>query len=278
MKKMRDMGVCLRSLCAVLLVLLAAVACKPDSMQSGMSLRFTFTFEGQPLRMDGRTYTLASGEKIKVNDIHYFVSDVVLVDYAGKRVKFEDDARNVHYVGTELEGSLTWRSSRELPTGVYDYVEFVYGLDSVRNVSHTFRNPPESLMFWPEVLGGGYHYMQINGYWGDAGDTACARPFGLHTGIGTEQGEQEAVSAYFQNFVKLTDTLRFFLVEDGDKTLTLNMEVAEWFRNPHEWRFSQYGGSIMQNPEAQRVLRDNAASVFELNKQQTAKGNRIKYE
>lgn len=263
MRKGRNIGMCLRGLCAVLLVLLTA-ACKPVSMRSGMSLRFTFTFEGEPLRFGDKTYTIASGEKIVVSDIHYFVSDVVLVDYAGNRVKFEDDDRNVHYVASDLDGSLTWRSSRGLPTGVYDYVEFVYGLDSLRNVSHTFRNPPESLMFWPEVLGGGYHYMQINGYWGDAGDTACARTFGLHTGIGTEQGEQEAVNAHFQNYVKLTDTLRFFLVDDGDKVLTLNMEVAEWFRNPHEWRFAHYGGSIMQNPEAQRVLRENAAGVFDV--------------
>ncbi|MDE6630174.1 MAG: hypothetical protein K2K11_01970 [Bacteroidales bacterium] len=262
MTKWRNIGVCLRALSAGLLVLLGAVACKPDAMQSEMRLRFTFTFEGESLRMGERTYGIASGERIAVSDIRYFVSDVVLVDYAGRRVKFEEDDRNVHYVSSDLEESLTWRSSRKLPTGVYDYVEFVYGLDSARNVSHAFRNPPESLMFWPEVLGGGYHYMQINGYWGDAGETACTRPFGLHTGIGTEQGE--AGSVHFSNAVKIIDTLRFFLVEDGDKTLTVNMEVAEWFRNPHEWHFSQYGGSVMQNPEAQRVLRDNAAGVFEV--------------
>ncbi len=264
MLKMRNMKLTLRGLCAGLCVSLLAVSCKPEPMQTGVSLRFTFTFGDESLRVGDRVYTIASGERIVVSDFRYFVSDVVLVDCDGNRVKFEDDDRNVHYVDSESGESLTWRSSRELPTGVYDYVEFVYGLDSVRNVSHGFRNPPESLMFWPEVLGGGYHYMQINGYWGDAGDTACTKTYGLHTGIGTERDEAGEGKGYFHNYVKLTDTLRFFLVDGQDKTLTLNMDVAEWFRNPHEWRFSHYGGSVMQNPEAQRVLRDNAASVFDV--------------
>lgn len=252
------------NLCAVLSVLLVVVSCRPAPMQGRMTLRFTFTFEGESLRMDGKVYEIASGEKITVGDIRYFVSDVVLVDYEGRRVKFEEDDRNVHYVDSDLGETLTWQSSREIPTGVYEYVEFVYGLDSARNVSYVFPNPPESLMFWPEVLGGGYHYMQINGYWGDAGDTACTRPYGLHTGIGTEAGNADAAASHFHNAVKLTDTLRFFLVDDAEKDLTLNMEVSAWFRHPHVWRFSQYGGSIMQNAEAQRLLRDNAASVFDV--------------
>ena len=28
-----------------------------------------------------------------------------------------------------------------------------------------FVNPPEVNMMWPDVLGGGYHYLMLNGKW-----------------------------------------------------------------------------------------------------------------
>ena len=36
-------------------------------------------------------------------------------------------------------------------------------------------------MFWPEMLGGGYHYMKMNMIWSD---TSALNPFNMHLGIG----------------------------------------------------------------------------------------------
>ena len=118
-------------------------------------------------------------------------------------------------------------------------------------------------MFWPEALGGGYHYMKLNGYWRNAGDTVADswETFGFHAGIGqTWQGETAV--AFHQNYRRLTDTVRIFLTEGETRELTLNMEVAEWFRNPHVWDFNEFGGTVMQNQDAQQVIKDNATGVF----------------
>ena len=40
------------------------------------------------------------------------------------------------------------------------------------------------------------------------------------------------------------------------------MNVNAWFSNPYLFDFNVFGGSIMQNREAQEVLRANGWNVF----------------
>ena len=40
------------------------------------------------------------------------------------------------------------------------------------------------------------------------------------------------------------------------------MNVNAWFTNPYLFDFNEFGGSIMQNREAQMVLRANGHNVF----------------
>lgn len=240
------------------------VSCKPDPMEASISMSFGFTYRGQPMRFDTVVYEIASGEKITVDNIQFFISDVYLVDHAGIRTAFADAESNIHYVDTDIPETWTWVPDEGIPTGVYEYVEFVYGIDSAKNRSYLFRNPPESNMFWPEYMGGGYHYMKLNGYWGLPGAVSCDSTFGFHAGIGqTYRGE--TVVAYHQNYVPLRDTLRLFLAEGSRQELKLNMEVSQWFENPNLWRFSYFGGHVMKNQEAQQAIKENAWNVFSLN-------------
>ena len=93
-------------------------------------------------------------------------------------------------------------------------------------------------MAWPDVLGGGYHYMQINGKWLASNDTV--RPFNLHTGIG-QRYENGQVTEFVPNYFRMTLPLRDFVVTK-DATTQLDFVI---------------GGSIMQNQAAQDMLREN---------------------
>ena len=44
--------------------------------------------------------------------------------------------------------------------------------------------------------------------------------------------------------------------------IALDMNVNRWFTSPHNFDFNEYGGSIMQNAEAQEVLEANGWDVF----------------
>lgn len=214
-------------------------------------MQFGFSFEGAPLAFDTTTYRIASGNRIRIADIQYFVSDPVFVDRDGRRHGFSKESNRIHYVDSDLPATWKWEPDEDLDAAVYDYVEFVYGLDSAYNRSGKFLDAPESLMFWPESMGGGYHHLKINGWYAETDADTVFYPFGFHAGN-------------VPNAVPLRDTLRIFLVDGLVRNLEFDMDVARWFKNPHVWDFGKFGGSVMQDEEAQRVIRENARDVFSI--------------
>lgn len=220
-------------------------------MSGKVSITFSFTFNGEPLIFGDKEYTIASGNKIKIADIQYFISDPVFVGQRGQSRGFQKESNRIHYVDSDLPATLKWEIDEPLPSGIYDYVEFIYGLDSAYNHTGMFLNAPESLMFWPESMGGGYHHLKLNGRYALHADDTLFYPFGFHAGTDT-------------NAVHLRDTLRIFLTDGLTQSLKLNMEVANWFKNPNVWDFGKFGGSVMQNMEAQRIIKENAHDVFSI--------------
>ncbi len=230
-------------------------SCHKNEMSGKVSITFSFTFNREPLVFGNKDYTIASGNTVRIANIQYFISDPVFVEQSGgyrqKRRGFQKESNRIHYVDSDLPATLKWEIDEPLQAGIYDYVEFVYGLDSAYNHTGLFLNAPESLMFWPESMGGGYHHLKLNGWYAqNAGDTAFY-PFGFHAGTDT-------------NAVHLRDTLRLFLTDGLTKSLNLNMEVANWFEKPNVWDFGKFGGSVMQNMEAQRIIKENVHDVFSI--------------
>ncbi|MCM1169615.1 MAG: hypothetical protein NC324_06730 [Bacteroides sp.] len=236
---------------ALCLLLGCMASCKKDVMRGKVAFTFGFTFDGEPLNFDTECYTISSGNVLRFDNIQYFVSDPVFVNSNGERRGFTEESDRVHYVDSDIPSTLQWNLDGKLEADVYEYVEFVYGLAESYNQSGHFSDAPESLMFWPDAMGGGYHHLKLNGWYApDAADTAFY-PFGFHAGTDT-------------NAVCLRDTLRLFLTDGLTKTLTLNMEVANWFNRPNVWDFEEFGGSVMQNPKAQLFIKENARDVFSI--------------
>ena len=226
-------------------------SCHKNDLAGKVSITFSFTFNDESLIFVNKDYMIASGNIIRIAGIQYFISDPVFVGQHGQSRGFRQERNRIHYVDSDLPATLKWEIDEPLQADIYDYVEFVYGLDVPYNQTGRFLNAPESLMFWPESMGGGYHHLKLNGWYAlNAGDTVFY-PFGFHAGIDT-------------NAVHLRDTLRLFLPDGFTQNLNLNMEVAHWFVNPNVWDFGQFSGSVMQNMEAQRVIKENAHDVFSI--------------
>ena len=97
--------------------------------------------------------------------------------------------------------------------------------------------------------------VKINGRWVDG--SGVRQPFNLHSGkIATDSG-------FADNTFTVTLPLSQFAVgKNSSADLTLLMNVNAWFSNPYLFDFKVFGGSIMQNREAQEVLRANGRDVF----------------
>jgi hypothetical protein len=106
----------------------------------------------------------AAGNQYEINEIRYFISDVQFHKSDGTVINI-NDCTLAYYVDNTIPSTLTWNICDKLPIGTYDSISFRFGIISSKNQSYMFVNPPESNMAWTDILGGGYHYMQLNGKW-----------------------------------------------------------------------------------------------------------------
>jgi hypothetical protein len=164
------------------------------------------------------------------------------------------------------ENSLTWKIIQQIPEGDYDSIGFVFGLNEIDNQSYRFNNPPDSNMAWSELLGGGYHYMMLNG-WFYQGDTLNA-PLNIHLGRGQiykgTTPDTDSITGFVDNYFSVCLPISFSIKRNETATLTIIMNIDNWFKTPHLYDFNYWGGHIMQNQPAMQCLKENGENVFSI--------------
>ena len=241
-----------RSLLYIALVLLFSACTRTPT--GHLKLNFSFVVDNDSLRLDTCMYRNAAGNLYEVNDVQFFISHVRLETTSGEIVEIADN-QGIHYADIRIPGTLSWAVADLLPADEYNSITFVFGLEGEQNTTGCFPNPPENNMSWPDILGGGYHYMKINGRW--LNSDGMRQPFNLHSGkIATDNGFAD------NTFTVTLPLSQFEVIHKKTAELTLQMNVNAWFSNPYLFDFNVFGGSIMQNREAQEVLRANGRDVF----------------
>ena len=215
-------------------------------------IHISYTANRHPLTLDSLCYVNEAGNHFLITEIQWFISKITLVSEEGD----EYVLGKVFYIDTNIPESQTLATA-SIPCQRYVSMRFTFGLDQEDNVTGFFTNPPESNMFWPDPLGGGYHYMKLNGkYLDENGDLA---PMNIHLGIGQNEDHTE----FYQNYFTVELPLNLDLKE-GANVIHLNMNIDNWFRNPNTYDINAFGSAIMQNQEAQRLLKENGHDVFDV--------------
>ena len=250
-------------LIALLLSMMAGCGEKDECCHEGdtgnLSLVFRHYQDAAPLLMDTMMYVNAAGNPYLVNEIQYFISDVTLHASDGTHLLL-DEWKDIRYIDTDLPETHEWEIFDDIPAGEYEMISFTFGINEEKNQSMMFVNPPESLMFWPEYLGGGYHYMKLNGKW--LAVDGVVKPFDFHLGIGQVYGEQGEVTGFIQNYFEVEVETGFSVVENKRTVMELIMNVEKWFTNPHEYDHDEWGGDIMQKQQAMILGVENGWNVF----------------
>jgi len=221
---------------------------------------------GQPLRENELIYANAAGNEYLIYGVKYFISDITLYKNDGSR-KTIQAWKDIFYVDENIPDTKTIRFFDEIPAGNYDSISFTYGISEQKNKSFMYVNPPEVDMFWPEVLGGGYHYMMIDGKWKDT--AGIIQPFNFHLGIGQlyhgNTFDVDSIYAFVQNCFTVHLPGSAFTMNDQDTlAFQLTMNIEKWFENPHVFDFDHWGGAIMQNQPAMQMAKENGWDVFSI--------------
>lgn len=240
----------------------------PDPPSGSIAWNIGHFVDGDTLAFNKLIYSNAAGNPYMVTDLMYFISGVTLYPHGGSPVSL-GDTKDIFYVDEKLPATKTIRFPDRISVGTYDSVSFIFGIREEENVTGCFTDPPEALMGWPAVLGGGYHYIMMNGRWETPSGGLVS--YNFHLGIGQLYHGTgyitDSIYAYVQNWFRVSLPGSGFTVADGQNlTFTLRMNIAEWFRDPVTYDFNHFGGAMMQNQEAQEIARKNGWNVFSLQK------------
>jgi hypothetical protein len=231
-----------------------------------ISVNFDQMVNEDPFILDSLIYSTSSGNQYMVNDLQYFISRFKIHAAGGKWITISSDS-GIHYTDVRTESSRMWSITDNLPYGNYDSVSFVFGLDNDDNRSYRFANPPESNMFWPEVLGGGYHYMKMNLKWKNNA-MAEQMPFMFHLGIGQMYSgvtaDPDSIIGFIQNWFPVSAPVAFTCNRDETVTIRILMHVEKWFDAVAPFNFADYPMGIMQDQQGMYTACRNGRKVFEI--------------
>lgn len=231
--------------------LILVIGCNDTENISGeLTINFTHHWDGENVASPDFNffkYTNAHGERISISRLKYLISKISLLHSDGNTIEFAD-----YYLVDVTQNNIS-SATMNIPSGTYSQISFTFGFDEADNTDGAYPDLNAESWNWPEMLGGGYHFLQLEGKYEDNGNE---NPFAYHMGT-AKSGNGEFESNHFEVVVDLNE-----LVVSDNATLEISMNVAEWFKNPIIWDLNEYDINLMPNYEAQKRMNQNGRSVF----------------
>lgn len=248
------------------LVLFLFTSCGNKSNDKPAAGKLQIVFEhrvkGQLLVKNQMIFTNSAGNLYEISGLKYFISDVTLYNHDGSTYVINSVSRS-RYVDIDIPDSLTWHIPDNIPAAKYDSLSFTFGLNEQLNKSNSFVNPPQSNMAWPEVLGGGYHFLMMDGWFNNT--FGVRTPFNFHLGTGQNYSsgtDTRNITGFVQNYFKVKiPSSNFEITSLKTQKIIIVMNVDSWFNTPINWDFNQWS-STMQNQVAMQTMIFNGADVF----------------
>lgn len=203
-------------------------------------------------------YSNQFGNMHSITKLKYLISDIALHKSNGDSVLIE----GYNFVDVATGTGLTYNPSTSFVNGSYTGVSFTWGFDQTDNQTGIYTDLNVLSWGWPMMLGGGYHFLQLEGKYIDTNNDTIG--FAYHNGIAREITLVPDTTFHPNSFrVHLTGTNAFTVNETLNTTIEIKMNIAEWFKNPYSWDLNVYGQTLMPNYQAQILMNQNGRSVFD---------------
>lgn len=227
-----------------------------------IQLVFSQNFNGTDVTVDEFNtiaYTNANGEQLSLTKLQYSISDVRFYLSNGDSVYVDGtynliDLENSSSLTYDLPSLTDFIGSKEFK-GKFTGVGFNYGFDETDNTSGAYTDLNAASWGWPDMIGGGYHQMKMEGKFLDASGTEMS--YAYHNGSATKNAAGDFETNY--RFIKLSDS-DFDL--KGNTKIEIKMNIANWYTNPNTWDLNVMSTMLMPNYNAQKLMIENAADVF----------------
>lgn len=246
---------------AWILLLLIVFSCSTDeeannSDSVNVNFRFSQHWDGSSLSntdFNEIKYTTANGEQLSIERLRYLVSDISFRRLNGQSIDIDGyllvDVTN----GTGLSFTL----SQPIPKGEYTSLSFTFGFDNADNQDGAYADLNSVLWNVPEMLGGGYHYMQLEGKFIDNATNEIGYQYHAIRAVDITGATPVFQDTFFE--VDLGP-----VVVDENTEFDVQMNIAEWFKNPNLWDLNALHSMLMPNFDAQIMISENGRNAFSL--------------
>ena len=220
------------------------------STTSPLTVNFTQNWDGTSItsnEFNTLDYTNAHGEELGLTKLRYLVSKIQLNKADGSFILLKD----YQLVDVTNDTGLSFTTTDNIPNGAYT-LSLVFGFDEIDNQINQI--PLNSVSFnWPDMLGGGYHFMQMEGNYSiDSGVTQNTYAYHMGTArISTGVFEHNHFSV---NLGAVTI--------EKNQVLEIQMNISEWYKNTYTWDLTMYNNMLMPNYTAQKYMNENGPTVF----------------
>lgn len=204
------------------------------------------------------TYTNEMGTNHTITKLQYLVSNITLHKTNGDEVNLG----GYNLIDLADDDSRTYTPSSEIPAGTYTGVSITFGFDENDNKTGAYSDLNAASWSWPMMIGGGYHFMKFEGMFTDR--SGAQKGFAYHNGTASkvnQNGVREHEANEFR--VRLWDFSGGFEIKNENMTtINIDMNIAEWFKNPIPWNLDEYNSMLMPNYTAQKMMHQNGETVF----------------
>jgi hypothetical protein len=226
-------------------------SCKKESSSetdlAPMKISFNLQAFGAPIDTTIQ-YTNNNGEKFKISTFKFYVSLIEAVNSSGNLRVAEKESYHL----VDLADPNSQQFTVSLKNGIYDKLNFIIGVDSVRNVSgaQTGALDPVNGMFW--TWNTGYIFAKLEGK-----SPSSAAPFQMFTyhigGFKTGENAIRTISLPAQFQIGKTNEL------------VINADVQRWFNGVNNISIASKA-TIMSPGGPALLMADNYATMFSVNK------------
>lgn len=229
-------------------IFLILSACTKEEENILVTLNFKHYWDGEEitnLDFNELKFTNANGEKLSIERLRYVISNINLIG-----------AKNYFLVDLG-ENSATSITISDLNSGSQN-LKFTFGFTDADNIDGVYQDLNSANFNVPGMLGGGYHYMQLDGKYLDNNNQEAG--FNYHAIRAVDRSNPD--NLVFQDTSFEVDLENINITNNTQIEIKVN--IAEWFKNPNTWNLNELNTVLMPNFDAQILMNQNGKSVFSL--------------
>jgi len=225
-----------------------------EKAQVSLTLNFTHNWDGTNLAT-GNTldYTNAHGTQMSIERLRYLISNVTLSQTGANDIVLS--GYNLIDVGENT--GLSYVPSTAIPAGTYN-LSFTFGFNNTDNQSGVYTDLNTANFNVPDMMGGGYHYMQMDGKFMNVSSVETGYNFHAIRAV-----DNPGMSPTFPQDTFFVVNLGSIILTD-DTTVEVQANIAEWFKTPNTWDLDALHQMLMPNSAAQIMMYENGQDVFSL--------------